>query len=315
MRERPSNFELSQPIHDKRFTLVPKPTKVLSNSDKARIASIIGASATLLGSSHVTTVSEPVHLGAVPALRAVGDTAEVFLRELPGEKYYYKTEEEIFKVHPGLEDAYHTSIERWINHYRITDPRLVQGLKDAIFREAFDSGDRVGGIMTGLTESQIKSTINAILRPAEPIASQGLMNTKAYRINRDIYHQLPPEVQQQLVFNEELGYVDPVSLTKFLNPDSSKQYANLDRGVLLLSATLAQYKDEIIQKSKEHGYTNFQTTHIASVIACCSTPPNEYGFSLLYDPDSAHWYFSDPQHRFYTYDNRGIEQGIKDIQK
>ncbi|MCR4326677.1 MAG: hypothetical protein NUV52_03410, partial [Candidatus Roizmanbacteria bacterium] len=190
MKDRPSNYELSQPIQDKRFTLVPKPTKVLSNADKARIASIIGASATLLGSSHAT-VAEPVHLGAVPALRAVTDTAEVFLRQLPGEKYYYKTEEEIFKQHPGLEDAYHTSIEHWINHYHITDPRLVQGLKDAIFREAFDSGDRVGGIMTGFTESQIKSTINAILRPSEPIASQGLMNTKAYRITREIYNQLP----------------------------------------------------------------------------------------------------------------------------
>lgn len=258
--------------------------------------------------SDVGREGEHFSLRDLPYYHELKDNGEDFLRTTLGLSHHLVTTEDVLSHHEWLAPIYHERIDYWMNYFKL-DPFFKKGIEDAIYREAFDSGDLPLRISPWF-ESETKSKINNLIQQDSPRASFGVGNIKAYRFGKEKYDLFPTEVKEQLLFDDERGFIDPKSLSEYLNTGTQEE--KFDKMVMFYTATLAVDQDEIIAKAKEQNISVQELAHISAVIACCSYSPDgadlmegDYGYKLLTSPEDRELYFSDPETRFYHYDKRG----------
>ncbi|OGK37322.1 hypothetical protein A3F03_04375 [Candidatus Roizmanbacteria bacterium RIFCSPHIGHO2_12_FULL_41_11] len=243
------------------------------------------------------------HYGKVRSWAGYGILKGQVLKTVDRLGRFNATPVSLFKLdYPDLAPTHQRALTDCINEYGLSGYSLV-AIQDALFREVFNSRTENRFGIAELKYSQLKAQLTRWFMTADPFASLGIGNIKAFRITNAVYEHLPLDIQKKLLFDNQSQHVQPASLATFLN--TGDIYLQYQRTCMIYGATFAVHQSAIEQWARITNPTDWQKRYIASVIMCCSdpltaesTPQNvayDNGFMLLKDPEFARRHFKDSE--------------------
>lgn len=206
-------------------------------------------------------------------------------------EYVFPQEEDIFMRHEGLKEAYENSFAYWISYYDLEsdeDRVIREGIKNAIYREVFEGGDLFFCSLDGYQVSDFKSIVGDFIQPEDGNSSLGIMDQRPYRFTASQYDLLPEDVKKEVLFNNELGHVDPASFKEYINNGDS--FAKLDKAILFATVMGASRKHDMLENFSTQALPYNEQVQIVSDTVCCSGA-SDYGSKLLIDPFARKQYF------------------------
>lgn len=204
------------------------------------------------------------------------------------------------EAHPDLYEVHQATMGECIALYQL-DEVAQDGLCDALIRETFNSRTHNRFSIGEVHISRAKAAATNLLMREDSHASFGIGNIKAFRIEHDIYDELPDDYKKQLHFDDHTQHVVSSDLARFLNP----AYLGLayERAAVLYSATYSARKSLIDAHVAENGYSDWQKRYVISVMMCCTDPvpagksvdemPYDNAYRLLLNPGYARQHFEE----------------------